>query len=336
MARKVVTMGEIMLRLAPHNNKRFVQANEFQAIYGGGEANVAISLATFGFDAYFVTKLPKNEIGQSAVNELRQFGVNTEYISRGGERIGIYFLEMGAAMRPSKIIYDRKDSAMAKADCTDFDFDKIFRNTDWFHFSGITPALSKEAANLTEETLKHAKKAGVVVSVDINYRKKLWTIPEASACMTKLMPYVDVFIGGESDMRNILGIQSDQQPNEKNINTDLVEKTMKTFGFKYIVSTQREVYSADYNGWKAYIYDGKEYWYSKKYDIQIVERVGAGDSFAAGIIYGMLEKETTQEALEFAVGASALKHTIPGDSNLVTVDEVNDLIDGEGNGRVQR
>lgn len=341
MSKKVVTMGEIMLRLSTPGYTRFVQANTFDVAYGGGEANVAVSLAHYGYDAYFVTKLPTHEIGQAAVNELRRYGVRTDYIARGGERIGIYFLESGASMRPSKVIYDRACSAIAEAELGDFDFDTIFAGAAWFHVSGITPALSEKGAALTEAAIKAAKKAGVTVSVDLNYRKKLWTPEQAQACMTKLMQYVDVCIGNEEDAEKVLGFTppaTDVSKGELNLEgyKQIFREMREAFGFQYIATTLRESYSASDNGWSALIYDGNEFYHSKKYEIRIVDRVGGGDSFAAGLIYGLLEKGDMKQALEFAVAASALKHTVPGDANIVSAAEVEALAGGDASGRVQR
>lgn len=339
--KKIITMGEIMLRLSPPGHQRFIQANSFDAAYGGGEANVAVSLANFGLNAHFVTKLPKNPLGQSALNHLRQFGVGTDYIARGGERLGIYFLEHGASMRASSVVYDRSHSSIAEAAPDDFDFNAIFRDAEWFHFTGITPALSKESVLLIEEALKAAKSHNVTVSVDLNYRKKLWSSAKAQEVMTKLMKYVDICIGNEEDVEKVLGFK----PGETDVSKASLEiegyksifKQMKeTFGFKYIVTTLRESHSASDNGWSALIYDGNEFYQSKKYTIHVVDRVGGGDSFAAGLIYGLIKTSDFKYALEFAVGASALKHTIQGDFNLVTVDEVETLIKGDASGRVQR
>lgn len=339
--KKVVTMGEIMLRLSTPRYERFVQADSFDVVYGGGEANVAVSLANYGLDPYFVTKLPENPIGDSALNHLRRFGVKTDYIARGGDRVGIYFLETGASMRPSKVVYDRSHSAIAEANIEDFDFDEIFKDAEWFHFSGITPALSKKAAVVTEEALKAAKRHGVTVSVDLNYRKKLWTPEEAKEVMTKLMEYVDVCIGNEEDAEKVLGFK----PGNTDVTTGELElegyksifKQMKeTFDFKYVVTTLRESYSASDNGWSALIYDGREFYHSKKYDVRIVDRVGGGDSFAGGLIYSLVSGKDFKDALEFAVAASALKHTIHGDFNLVTPAEVETLVKGDASGRVQR
>ena len=310
---KIITLGEIMLRLSPEGQDRFVQSDHFRIIPGGGEANVAISCANYGHEAYLVTKLPKHEIGQIAVNSLRRYGVKDDYIVRGGERVGLYYCETGASMRPSKVIYDRAHSAIAEADPKDFDFDKIMEGAAWFHWSGITPAISDKAAEITKLACEAAKRHGVTVSVDLNFRKKLWTSEKAISIMRPLMQYVDVCIGNEEDAELCLG-------------------------FKYVVSTLRESYSATFNGWKAMIYNGKEFYQSKRYEINpIIDRVGGGDSFSGGLIHGMLKYPDNQgAALEFAVAASALKHTINGDYNLVSEDEVLSLAGGNANGRVQR
>ncbi|MGN1344807.1 MAG: PfkB family carbohydrate kinase [Traorella sp.] len=338
---KVVTMGEIMLRLSTPGQSRFVQADSFDVVYGGGEANVAVSLANYGHDAYFVSKLPTHEIGQSAVNALRKYGVHTDYIARGGDRVGIYYLETGASMRPSKVIYDRAHSAIAEAKPEDFDFDTIMEGADWFHWSGITPAISDDAAELTKLACQAAKRHGVKVSVDLNFRKKLWTKEKAQSIMRPLMEYVDVCIGNEEDAELCLGFKPDadvekgetQAEGYKAIFTQMAQE----FNFEYVISTLRESYSATHNGWKALIYNGKEFYESKHYDIEpIIDRVGGGDSFSGGIIHGLLTKPNQQEALEFAVAASALKHTIPGDFNLVSASEVEALAKGDASGRVQR
>lgn len=339
--KKVVTLGEIMLRLSTPRFERFVQAESFDVVYGGGEANVAVSLANYGFDSYFVSKLPKNDIGQAAINHLRRFGVNPKYIERGGDRVGIYYLESGASMRPSKVVYDRAHSSISEVEVSDFDFDEIFKDADWFHFSGITPALSEKAAILTEEALKAAKKHGVTVSVDLNYRKNLWSPERAKEVMTHLMQYVDVCIGNEEDAEKVLGFK----PGETDVTSgelelagykNIFEQMKEKFGFKYVISSLRESYSASDNGWSACAYDGNEFYHSRKYDVRIVDRVGGGDSFASGVIYGLLEGKDFKDALEFGVAASALKHTIHGDFNLVTVAEVENLLKGDASGRVQR
>lgn len=339
--KKIVTLGEIMLRLSTPGNKRFVQSDSFDAVFGGGEANVAVSCANYGHEVYFVSKLPEHEIGQSAINALRKYGVKTDYIARGGDRIGIYYLETGASMRPSKVIYDRAHSAIAEASATDFDFDKIMEDASWFHWSGITPAISEKAARLTELACQAAKRHHVTVSVDLNFRKKLWTKEQAQAVMRPLMQYVDVCIGNEEDAELCLGFKPDADvvggktdaEGYKSIFAAMADE----FGFKYVISTLRESFSASHNGWKAMIYNGKEFYVSKRYDITpIIDRVGGGDAFSGGIIHGLLTMETQAEALEFAVAASALKHTINGDFNLVSEEEVKALAGGDASGRVQR
>lgn len=338
---KIVTLGEIMLRLSPAGCHRFVQVDSFDVIWGGGEANVAVSCANYGHDAYFVTKLPEHEIGQAAVNALRRYGVKTDHIARGGSRVGIYYCETGASMRPSKVIYDRANSAIAEADPRDFDFDTIMEGADWFHWSGITPAISDKAAELTRLACEAAKRHGVTVSVDLNFRKKLWTKEKAQSVMRPLMKYVDVCIGNEEDAELCLGFKPDADVEGGDTNADGYKGIFKTmaceFGFRYVISTLRESFSATHNGWKAMIYDGKEFYESKRYDIDpIIDRVGGGDSFSGGIIHGLLTMPTQAEALEFAVAASALKQTIPGDFNLVSEAEVKALAGGSANGRVQR
>ena len=339
---KIITLGEIMLRLSTPGNTRFVQSDAFDVVYGGGEANVAVSLANYGHDAYYVTKLPKHEIGQSAVNALRRFGVHTDYIARGGNRVGIYYLETGASMRASKVIYDRSGSSVAEASVEDFDFDAIMEGADWFHWSGITPAISANGAALTKAACIAAKKHGVTVSCDLNYRKKLWTPKEAQAVMKDLMQYVDVCIGNEEDAELCLGFKP-EGPDVSSGKLDLngykaiFEQMRAQFGFKTVCTTLRESFSATHNGWSALIYDGEEFYQSKRYEINpIVDRVGGGDSFSGGLIHGLLTKKTQGEALEFAVAASALKHTINGDFNLVSAEEVEALAGGDGSGRVQR
>jgi len=341
MNKKIVTMGEIMLRLSSPGNSRFVQSQSFDVNYGGGEANVAVSLANYGHDAYFVTKLPTHEIGQAAVNSLRRFGVKTDFIARGGDRVGIYYLESGVSMRPSKVIYDRAHSAISEAIPQDFDFDAIMEGASWFHWSGITPAISDAAAELTRLACEAAKRHGVTVSCDLNFRKKLWTSAKAQSIMRPLMQYVDVCIGNEEDAELCLGFKPDADVTGGKTDAEgykgIFKAMLQQFGFKYVVSTLRESFSASHNGWKAMIYNGQEFYQSKRYDIEpIIDRVGGGDSFAGGLIHGLLTKSTQGEALEFAVAASALKHTIPGDVNMVSVAEVETLAGGDASGRVQR
>ena len=338
---KIITMGEIMLRLSPEGNDRFIQSESFRIIPGGGEANVAVSCANYGHDCYFVSKLPKHEIGQIAVNALRRYGVNTDFIARGGDRVGLYYAETGASMRPSKVIYDRAHSSIAEAQPSDWDFDKIFEGADWFHWSGITPAISDESAECLRQACVCAKKHGVKISVDLNFRKKLWTSEKAISIMRPLMQYVDVCIGNEEDAELCLGFKPDADVEGGDTNAagyeGIFRQMKEEFGFEYVVSTLRESFSATHNGWKALIYDGKEFYQSKRYDINpIIDRIGGGDSFSGGLIHGLLTKATQGEALEFAVAASALKHTVNGDFNLVSADEVEALAGGAANGRVQR
>jgi len=338
---KVVTMGEIMLRLSSAGNSRFVQCESFDVCYGGGEANVAVSLANYGHEAYYVSKVPSHEIGQCAINALRKYGVHTDFVARGGDRLGIYFLETGASMRPSKVIYDRANSSIAEAKVEDFDFDKVFEGASWFHWSGITPAISDASAEVLRHALIAAKKHGVTVSVDLNFRKKLWTSEKAISIMRPLMQYVDVCIGNEEDAELCLGFKPEADVEGGHTGAEgykgIFTQMAKEFGFKYVISTLRESFSATHNGWKALIYNGEEFYESKRYDINpIIDRVGGGDSFSGGVIHGLLTKPTQGEALEFAVAASALKHTINGDFNLVSAEEVESLAGGNANGRVQR
>ncbi len=341
MAKRVVTFGEIMLRLAPEGYYRFVQAETFGATYGGGEANVAISLANFGLDAAFVTKLPKHEIGQAAVNSLRRYGVDTSFIARGGDRVGIYFLEKGASQRPSKVIYDRAGSSIATAVPSDFDWDAIFDGADWFHFTGITPALGTGIADICREACRAAKAHGVKISCDLNYRKKLWTREEACRVMSDLCEYVDVCIANEEDAKDVFGIEAEHTDiTGGKLNHDgyrsVARQLADRFHFESVAITLRTSISASENDWAAMLYTGGAYYFSRAYHIQIVDRVGGGDSFGAGLIYSMLDGKAPQDALEFAVAASCLKHSIEGDFNQVSVAEVETLSGGDGSGRVQR
>jgi len=341
---KVITMGEIMLRLSTPGNQRFIQADEFDVCYGGGEANVAVSLANYGHDAEYVTRVPANPIGECAVAALRKHNVETKHIARGGERLGIYFLETGAAMRASNVVYDRAHSSISTATAADFDFDEIFEGCDWFHFTGITPAVSDAAAELTEIALKAAKAKGVKVSCDLNFRKKLWSSEKAQKVMSNLMQYVDVCIGNEEDAEKVLGFKpgnTDVTSGELELAgyKDIFEQMVEKFNFEYVISSLRVSHSASDNGWSACIYsrDTKEFYHSREYRVApIVDRVGGGDSFAGGVICGFLDGKDFKGALEFGVAASALKHTIPGDFNLVTRAEVDALAGGDGSGRVQR
>ena len=339
--KRIITFGEIMLRLNPAGYTRFVQANAFEASYGGGEANVAVSLANYGMDAAFVSKVPSHEIGQAAVNELRKFGVDTKYVARGGDRLGIYYIETGASQRASKVIYDRAGSSIAKATAADFDWAKIFDGADWFHFTGITPALGGEMPAICLEACKAAKANGLMVSCDLNYRKKLWTNKEAEETMSKLMPYVDVCIANEEDAKDIFGIAAEGTDlTGGKLNHDgyisVARQLTEKFGFKKVAITLRGSISASDNEWGAMLYSEGDVCFSPKYKVHIVDRVGGGDSFGGGLIYSILSGFDNQKAINFAVAASCLKHSIPFDFNLVSVAEVETLAGGNASGRVQR
>jgi 2-dehydro-3-deoxygluconokinase len=298
-------------------------------------------LARFGLDSAYVTKLPDNPLGRAALNHLRSQGLNTEFIAIGGQRLGVNFYETGAAVRPSKVLYDRQHSAIAGAELSDFDFERIFKEADWFHVSGITPALSEKTTILTEKAMATAKQHNVTVSVDLNYRSKLWSPKKAKAVMTGLMQYVDICIGNEEDAEITLGFKpanTNVYKGEINVEgyKEIFKQMQERFGFKYVASTLRESYSASDNGWSALVYDGQKFYHSRKYNIHLVDRGGGGASFAAGLIYGVITGKTLEETTEFAVAASALKQTIWGDFNLVTVDEVMELVKGDVSGRIQR
>ena len=339
--KRIITFGEIMMRLNPEGYLRFVQAGKFEASYAGGEANVAVSLANYGMSSAFVSKVPTHEIGQSAVNELRRFGVDTSLMVRGGERLGLYFVEKGASQRPSKVIYDRAYSAISKATAADFDWKKIFDGADWFLFTGITPALGGELPAICLEACKAAKELGITVSCDLNYRKKLWTNKEAEAVMSQLVPYVDVCIANEEDAKDVFGIEAeDTDLNAGKVNHDgyvsVARQISERFGCKKVAITLRGSISASDNEWAAMHYsDGKAY-FSPKYLVRIVDRVGGGDSFGGGLIYSLLSGYDDQKAINFAVAASCLKHTIEHDFNLASVAEVEALAGGNASGRVQR
>lgn len=338
---KVVTFGEIMLRLAPHNNLRFTQANDFEATYGGGEANVAVSLANYGLDASFVSKVPEHLIGQCAVNELRKYGVNTNYIARGGERLGIYYLEKGASQRASQVIYDRANSSIASATKEDFDWKEIFKDADWFHFTGITPALNDNVADICLTAVKVAKEMGVMVSCDLNYRNKLWSKEKACTVMSTLMPYVDLVVANEEDAYDTFGIQAGNTDVtsgvlEHDSYVDVARQLQEKFNCKYISITLRESVSASINNWAGMLYTDGQAYFSQKYTLNIIDRVGGGDSFGGGLIYSVLTGKDPQSAIDFAVAASALKHSVQGDFNRVSVKEVEALAAGDGSGRVQR
>lgn len=338
---RVVTFGEIMLRLAPENYLRFVQADRLEATFGGAEANVAVSLANFGEDVAFVSKLPTHEIGQSAINSLREFGVDTSFVARGGERVGIYYCEKGASQRPSKVIYDRAGSAIATATGDDFDWDKIFDGAKWFHFTGITPALSDTLSGIVLQAVKSAKEKGITVSCDLNFRKKLWSKEKAKEVMSEICKYVDVCIANEEDAKDVFGIEAENTDiesgklNEQGY-VSVAKQLVDKFGFKAVAITLRESISANDNYWSGMLYtDGKAV-FSRKYAMHIVDRVGGGDSFGAGLIHSLLAGKNATDAIEFAVAASCLKHSIEGDYNMESKEEVEALANGNASGRVQR
>ncbi len=339
--KRIVTFGELMLRLAPEGYLRFVQSERFEATFGGAEANVAVSLASFGENAAFVTKLPSHEIGQMAVNSLRRYGVDTSDIVRGGGRVGIYYCEKGASQRPSKVIYDRASSSIAEAKKDDFDWEKIFKDAKWFHVTGITPALGDDVAAITVEACRKARELGIPVSTDLNYRKKLWTREKAREVMGEVCKYVDYCIANEEDAKDVFGITAENTDIEsgkldRNGYISVAKQLTEKFGFKGVAITLRESISASDNNWSGMLYTGNETYFSKKYSIHIVDRVGGGDSFGAGLIYGISNGFAPQDTIEFAVAASCLKHSVEGDFNMVSVDEVKALAAGSGSGRVQR
>lgn len=340
---KVLTFGEIMLRLASNNHERLFQTNQLEATFGGGEANVAVSLANYGMDAEFFTVLPKNTIGEACIGELRRFNVGTSKIIKKDGRMGIYFLEPGANQLASKTIYDRADSTIATSKVGDVDWDNIFKDVNWFHITGITPAISQTAMELSLQSVKVAKEKGITVSCDLNYRKNLWKYgKKASEVMREIAKYVDVAIANEEDVQKSLDItidvnvESGQLDREKY--KELGNKVLQTYpNMKMIAITLRESHSADYNGWAACLNDRDNFYVSKKYEIRdIIDRVGGGDSFAGGLIYGLNNYDSKQEALEFAVAASCLKHSVIGDFNRVSKEDVEKLMSGDGTGRVQR
>lgn len=338
---KIVSFGEIMLRLSPPGFLRFKQTNSFEIVYGGGEANVAVSLANFEEEVSFITKLPLNPIGEAAAASLRQRNVSIDNIAWGGNRLGVYFLEKGASQRASKVVYDRAGSSIAEAELSDFDWGKIFKGADWFHFTGITPALGENVASICEEACKVAKQKGIKVSCDLNYRKKLWDTATAEKTMRRLMKYVDICIANEEDAEKVFGIKAaDADIKSGKLSAKgyerVAESLINEFDFEMVAITLRESISASDNRWSAMLFDNENHYLSKQYEIHIVDRVGGGDSFAAGLIYGLLNYKSKQEALEFAVAASCLKHSIEGDFNEVTVSEVEALANGDGSGRVQR
>ena len=339
--KKVITFGEIMIRLNPEGYQRFWQAESFEASYAGGEANVAVAVANYGLSAEFVTKLPDNDIGQSAINALRRYGVETGQIVRGGPRIGLYYIEKGASQRPSKVIYDRAGSSIALAKRSDFDWHKIFTGASWFHFTGITPALGGENPEICLDACKAAKEMGLTVSCDLNYRKKLWTSEEAGRTMAKLMPYVDLCIANEADAADVFGIQArdtDVEGGELNHAgyVDVAKQLCQRFGFKRCAITLRGSISASDNIWAAMLYENGTAYFSPSYRVHLVDRVGGGDSFGGALIYALMEGYEAQEAINFAVAGSCLKQTIQHDFSLVSLKEAASLAAGNASGRIQR
>lgn len=338
---KVITFGEIMLRLATPNYLRFIQTSSYEASYGGGEANVAVSLAHFGHDVYFVSKVPSNPLGEGALRSLASEGVHTHYIAHGGDRLGLYFLEKGASQRPSQVVYDRAGSSISQSQDSDYNFEEIFENANWFHFTGITPALGKNVSDLLEKALILAKKKGITVSCDLNYRKKLWSKEQANETMSRLMPYVDVLIANEEDAENVFGIKAhntDVQLGSMKTESyeDVAKRITERFSIPMIAITLRTSLSADDNLWAAMVYTKGKATFSSNYKLHIVDRVGGGDAFAAGLIHSQLMNFDPLHSVQFATAASALKHTIVGDFNHVSSMEVETLMKGDGSGRVQR
>lgn len=341
--KKTVTFGEIMLRLSPPGFERFFQSPVLQATFGGGEANVAVSLAQFGLESHYVTRLPAHAVGEAAVKALRAEGVRTEHILRGGERVGIYFAEAGASQRASTVIYDRAHAAIAELKPGTIEWPRVFAGADWFHVTGITPALGPDAAACTREALEAAKAAGATTSLDLNFRKKLWSEKQAQQTMRPMMPLVDVVIANEEDIQSVLGLEvegTDVTTGQLNLDAyrDVADRITKEFGASHVAITLRESVSASDNGWSAVLFDKAtgQFQRSQHYDVRLVDRIGGGDSFGAGLIYGLVTGRTPEAALRFAVAASALKQTIPGDFNRVSVGEVDRLAGGDASGRVQR
>lgn len=338
---RVVTFGELMLRLAPNGYYRFFQNDQMQATFGGGEANVAVSLANYGVDAAFVSKLPTHAIGQAAVDSLRSQGVDTCGIVRGGNRVGVYYLEKGASQRGSVCIYDRRYSALQEAKPTEFHWDKLLEGADWFHFTGITPALGSNMVQACLDACVTAKELGIKVSCDLNYRSKLWIRAAAREAMEQLCRYINICISNEEDAKDIFGIEAEDSDvhSGKLVQSgyqQVAEQLMQRFGFEKVAITLRSSISASDNGWAGMLYDGRKFCFSKNYNLHIVDRVGGGDAFGGGLIYALLSGKDTQAAVEFAAAASALKHSIEGDYNRVSVAEVEKLASGDGSGRVQR
>lgn len=334
--KKIVTFGEVMMRLTTARNQRFTQADQLDIIYGGGEANVAVSLSHFGLEAAHVTRFPDNDLGKAAIQFFKQNGVSTDYIVRGGDRLGLYFLETGSSLRPSKIIYDRAHSAFADITPDMIDWEEVFKGANWFHWTGISPAISDGAALCCQQAIDTAHSMGITVSGDVNYRKNLWQYGKtAQEVMPALIGKSDVLVTGIRDAAEILAIHPKGGSDKE---TSVFNQLMERFPqVKKIVNTTRNSISASHNQLSASLYDGHKMLHTKTYDVNpIVDRIGGGDAFIAGCIYGMLELNSDQEALDFAIAAAALKHTIEGDANLVTVEEVKEIMEGDTSGRIKR
>lgn len=329
--KKIVCFGEIMMRLNPPNKERFVQADNFEISYSGAEANVCVSLANYFEDSskiHFVSKVPQNELGKSCIKTLKSNNVNTDFVAQGGNRLGLYFLEEGASQRPSKVIYDRQYSSFAESSLSDYDWDKIFQDCSWFHFSGITPALSDNLVEICKIACQKAKEKNITVSCDLNYRNKLWTTEKASCVMTELFEYVDVCIANEEDVQKVFALEGTYD--------ELAKQLIEKFNCKLVAFTLRKSFTADKNAWSTVLFSKNEKIESSQYEIQIIDRVGAGDSFSGALIYALLNDYSNKDALEFATAASCLKHSIHGDFNQVSVVEVLSLMNGNGNGRIVR
>lgn len=340
---KVVTMGEIMLRLSPPSNQRFIQASRFDINFGGSEANVAVTLSSLGHRTTFVSKVPSNPIGDCAIQTLMGKGVDCTHIKRGGERLGIYFLENGASVRPSRVVYDRLGSAISEANITDFDFDSILKDADLFHISGITPIISRNLALLTIEAVKVAKKLGVTVSLDLNYRSKLWSdsVEDKQNIMSQIMEYTDICFGNALDVARCMGYKEENIDFtsckfEECVNAENMAKVVKHYDLKYLITTLRNNISASDNNWSAAVSDGSKWYQGKEYGLHIVDRVGGGDAFTAGFLHSFLEYKSMEDSLEFAIATAAIKHTIPGDLNYTTVEEIENLVKNGGSARVIR
>ena len=339
--KKAVFFGELLMRLATKRYERFVQAREFEVGYTGAEANAAVSLANYGMEAYAVSMVPDTEIGQACVNYIRQFGVNTDFVLRGGKRLGTFYLETGASQRPSKVVYDRANSSITELKPGMIDWEKVLSGKQWFHWSGTAPALSDSMAATTRDACLAAKRCGLTVSCDLNYRRKLWTPEKARHVMTDLMQYVDVMIGNEEDSAIVLGVAAKGVDVAKGHldaerYKDVAAELHRRFAFKYVATTLRQSLSASENGWSCLLSDGQQYYLSREYRIWVVDRVGGGDAFSGGLIYGLLSGMSCQECVEFAAAASCLKQSIHGDFNQVTREEVMALVSGGGSGRIVR